>query len=307
MTNFLKHLLLPALLISLATTCAAENYALVMGIANYPDPVDEFGAVLTDDAGVPLSNRLSGAVNDARAINRLLVSKYAFRAPNVQLLLDEKATGDAFFAAWKSLAYRLKPKDKLVFYFSGHGTTVPSSQEADGKDEMIMLGDETLVSDNFFGDVAKALAEMGVDATFVFDSCFSGGMARDVFELGGKSVRPVAKFVPRRKLSKPRKLDVTSLQGAMLTSKGKKRAGSYAFLFASRESEPATDLQFKDPTVPSHGLLTLLLTDLLDQLPKAPIIDVMAAVGSEIKKTKFEQRPMYKFSTPSRGRRPFTG
>jgi len=74
-----------------------------------------------------------------------------------------------------------KAGDKLVFTYSGHGTSVVDnalfgSDEVDGKDEAICLYDGNLIDDEIRGILKNLSPE--VSFTFISDSCFSGSVTR---------------------------------------------------------------------------------------------------------------------------------
>jgi len=86
---------------------SGKNYALVVGI----------------DAYRGIWPKLKNAVNDARAVARILSSEFQFAA--VDTLIDDRATRDNVIGKIESLGRTLGSDDNLLIYFSGHGLKEP--------------------------------------------------------------------------------------------------------------------------------------------------------------------------------------
>ena len=76
---------------------------------------------------------LRGCVNDANAIQKMLITHFGFQPNMVQMLIDTdqsgpQPTGAQIKKSLKTLVQASKPGDVLVFHFSGHGTQVRSSE-----------------------------------------------------------------------------------------------------------------------------------------------------------------------------------
>jgi len=78
-------------------------YAIIIGIDKYKG------------TWIPLLN----AVNDAKAIETILKSKYKF--DNFHALYNEQATRKAIIAELEWLVQNAKPEDNVFIYYSGHG------------------------------------------------------------------------------------------------------------------------------------------------------------------------------------------
>jgi len=150
-----------------APAAAGELYALVIGIDQYTELSD-----------------LKGATNDARDVARTLE---AIGASKVTLLTDEDATRDAIFSAWRALTDQAGDGDTLVFHYAGHGARQPAILDGhEAFDNMFLLSgftetgpgvNERLI-DNEIGHLLAEEREATV--VFVADSCFAGGMTRDI-------------------------------------------------------------------------------------------------------------------------------
>src|SRR5262245_2518651 len=98
-------------------------------------------------------NDLHGAVADAMAVEKLLVTSLGWDSSNILSLYDTKATGKNIVAALKLLLIdSTRPGDQVFFYYSGHGTRIPdeSGDEKDGMDEVIIASDVVPIVDDLF-------------------------------------------------------------------------------------------------------------------------------------------------------------
>jgi hypothetical protein len=306
MKSPIKLALLAAVGLS-AVTAHAETYAVMVGIGDYPDPVGADGKPLRDDKGNVVNLDLAGPVNDVKTYKDLLVNKHGVKPDNIKLVLDKNANEKGFVDNMRWLFGTAKPGDQIIFVYSGHGTQIKAEDEEDGKEEAIVLADNMLVPGDLFGELAKSASKAGLNATFVFDSCFSGGMSRDVVSFNGNAGQARNKFVLENVSAKMKRLPKakgTELK-AVVKAAPTQEAGSYAFLFGGREDQTTTDLDFKDPDQPDHGLFTLVLAMALEKLPDAPVEDLMKAVAEILKEKGFTQVPQFEFSSAARGQKPF--
>ncbi len=147
---------------------AGELRALLIGVGDYPA-----------DSGIA---KLDGPINDVRAMEGLLVSRFGALPANISTLTDQHATGEAILDAIEAHLGASRPGDTAIFYFSGHGSWQPdlNDDEADGVDETIIpfdgrssnsIGD---ITDDVLGAKISALAERGVNTVVILDACNSG-------------------------------------------------------------------------------------------------------------------------------------
>ncbi len=137
--------------------------AFLVGINRYPDP----------------RNNLKGCVNDILLMSRTLQEAYGFKAKDVRLLTDERATTAAIREGLEWLVSGAAPGDSLVFHYSGHGAQVrdlSGDELADHLDEIICPYD--LDWDHPFTDddlgAFCGMVPNGALFTVVLDSCHSG-------------------------------------------------------------------------------------------------------------------------------------
>ena len=160
----------------------ADRYALLVGVAEYPNPNDNLPAV----------------AGDIEKMHQVLLEEYDFDADNIVILENSDATRANVIAAFSQHLGQAGENGTALFYYSGHGTqldgnvglTGPIDPEEDGKDEALYLYDGELLDDEVGTLIDRLRAEQMV---VVFDSCFSGAATRDVTgkskEISIKSVR----------------------------------------------------------------------------------------------------------------------
>ena len=148
------------------------SHAVLIGVNDYPY--------------LPKDKWLEYAVNDVNGLKEVLVSSYGFPPENVRILTNEKATKENVLKALYALAdkNRVKPNDRILVYFSGHGQTVKVSMGEMGfilpYDAKVDLDDFENASP-FLGSCIKmeqvwdALESTPAKhALFLADSCYSG-------------------------------------------------------------------------------------------------------------------------------------
>ena len=121
------------------------------------------------------NNKLTCCVKDCIRMSKMLESMgytvrrfYSQKTPVCQVVFESL---DRWFA-------ELKPGDKAVFYYSGHGTHVEgdkSNSEEDNNDEALFIGNNCLVLDDYLRKLVQSVPA-GVELTCIFDCCESGTM-----------------------------------------------------------------------------------------------------------------------------------
>ena len=140
----------------------------------------------------PSINDLSGCVNDVADMADTLVA-CGFPYENIVIRTDCRATKEAILNGLQWLVSDTQEGDSLVFYYSGHGSQVPSwdaEGELDGKDEIICphdmsFADEIYIRDNDIRDIIMGLPE-GRNLELIFDSCHSGTVSRNIIIIDPK-------------------------------------------------------------------------------------------------------------------------
>lgn len=141
-----------------------ETWALLAGISGYMASVDV----------------LSRASMDALDFYTFLTVDQEIPSDHVILLVDAMATADAFRSSLRELLSRAGPEDRVIVFFSGHGTQYePGSggaEELDSANECICLYDEDIEDDW----LAEVISEQASAPVLLFvDACNSGGLVND--------------------------------------------------------------------------------------------------------------------------------
>ncbi|MEO1091717.1 MAG: caspase family protein [Pseudomonadota bacterium] len=162
--------LLMATAVLAAAPAEAANRALVIGINDYPNLED--GALRSPAA-------------DATKFRSFLVEQGWFEEDEISLLLNGDATGAAIRQAIaERLIAETAPGDRVLFYFSGHGTRIEDrdGDEPDGYDEVLIATDaadglpDGLLVDDELRELFDRLEER--DVMVVVDACHSGTATR---------------------------------------------------------------------------------------------------------------------------------
>ena len=187
-------------------------FAVLAGITDYPGS----------------GNDLPFCAEDAVKLHESLAST-GLLAPESVVLTDSQVTRAALESAFERVAEAAGPDDVFVFFYSGHGDSVPNARELDGRDETLALIDGDVTDDEVNGWFDAVESRMGLIA---LDSCFSGGFARDVISAPGR----MGIFSSEE--------DVTSNVASRF------QAGGYLSFFLRSAFEGAADVE------PSDGILT---------------------------------------------------
>jgi hypothetical protein len=165
---------------------------LVVGINHYAPDSEFLEAQNQRGLRLDTSRRwsdLDGAVNDASHVAQLLSARYGFK--DVTVLPNEKATREAILQGLARLA-QAKPEDRVVFYYSGHGSQAPNRQARNTThtDQTIVPVDAPFGAPEIHDKELKLCFNRILDAcpnlTVVVDACHSRSIARSPF-LSGKS------------------------------------------------------------------------------------------------------------------------
>lgn len=133
-----------------------NTYAIIIGVADYRD----YG---------PMSGDLIYTVPDANSFKSFLMSKKGGSVPasNIVLLTNAQASKANIIAKGKALFTKAKKDDRVIFYFSGHGS----------KGCFVPYDSEPL----WFDDVKAIFRCAKSNTKLLFaDACFSGSMKKDL-------------------------------------------------------------------------------------------------------------------------------
>lgn len=123
---------------------------------------------------VGTGNELRGCINDAHNMQALLT---AHGFSDITLVLEKDATTAGIITALNALIQGVVPGDVIVFFYSGHGSQLPSNSEPDGFEEIICPIDlnwmDKVITDSTLRDVFNRVPN-GVNTTVILDCCHAG-------------------------------------------------------------------------------------------------------------------------------------
>lgn len=119
--------------------------------------------------GIP---RLTTAVDDARAVAEALQSQHGFE---VELILDESATIELLRRFLRDLQTRVRPADRVLFYFAGHGVALDGDEGLAG---FVLPQDANRQDTSRFlpmGELRESLSALPCRHFLaILDCCFAG-------------------------------------------------------------------------------------------------------------------------------------
>lgn len=162
--------------LSATTLSQAKTQALLIGIGQYPE-----------------HQKLAGPVNDVALIESILLQNEYLPHERINVLLDEEATRKNILSALHSLLKTTEPEDKIVLYFSGHGTSALNDQidanlpphtgalvpyDIDDITNQRELNQRLLIGRRDLRPVLTKLDMIGAQVLVLIDACFSGNVVR---------------------------------------------------------------------------------------------------------------------------------
>ncbi len=160
------------------------KHALLIGINEYDQTSATPVAFVKERGGKGAKwSNLDGCLNDIKAINQIITTRYGFNKINITTLLDKQATNKSIKQELENLAKIVNKGDIVFFYYSGHGSQVVNSLSYDetGKDQTIVPSDLYDIRNKELSKYFNAILDkIGLTGklTTIFDSCHSGAVAR---------------------------------------------------------------------------------------------------------------------------------
>ena len=157
---------------------------------------------------------LKGAVADARDIESALKRR---GVQDITALIDLKADRAAILSSINNLLGRVGPRDLVILSLAGHGAQEPErvrGTQPDGVENVFLLpgfetsgaGSQQRILGAEFYHFLKQFEARGAHVIFVADTCFGGGMTRDIdprseemsfrqvpsYRMSGDQLQPIA-------------------------------------------------------------------------------------------------------------------
>ena len=244
---------------------------------------------------------LQGCINDAYNVKALLGLK-GFE--NIKLLLEKDATTANILSALRELTTGVQVGDTLYFHYSGHGSQLPSSIEADGFDEIICPIDlnwkDKVITDNDLRSIFNPVVT-GANITVVLDCCHSG-TALDQTESAtvvvdetapdpALKVRTVKKGAKRRFLPPPAEVLNDIKENGLTVRKWStsRDINSTALLIAGcRSDQTSADAKIEGKF---QGAATYAMTSAIRSNPEITYYGLIKNMNQFMVSNGFEQRP----------------
>lgn len=140
------------------TSANATNRALLIGISAYKKfPLD-------------------GPVNDVTALKQIL-PRWGFTSPEINILQDQQATRSGVVQALTDIAERSKSGDKILFYFSGHGSSSEDTYGSslapiDINETGSVSADKALLEKKDILPILEVMDRKGAQVLAVYDTSF---------------------------------------------------------------------------------------------------------------------------------------
>jgi hypothetical protein len=247
---------------------ARKRHALLVGVWNY-----DRGRGSTVDWWNLHADR------DVEAVKTELKTDYEFTDSDIVPLTtvhdtEHKSIADAF----KKLIDETNEGDIVYFQFSGHGQQLPDAEELDGYTESLIPSDyisqqdgsNNIPNKEIRGWLNDLKAKKPGSVTLIFDSCFSGDLARDgrhlvrgsAWHVASPSVGALMPSVRGVPLSRPgQNIDIREKDATGILLQGEAQALGYVIISASRYNDTAQETD--DDQGKEMGLLSYALVKAL--------------------------------------------
>jgi hypothetical protein len=258
-----------------------RRQALLVGINRYPN--------------MGPKAQLRGCVNDVRAMAEVLGARFGFRDDELLLLEDGAATREAILAALDGLAAGAAKDGLVVVHYSGHGSRMQDREgdEPDGWDETIVPCDSGRpphpnrdITDDEIYLRLLAIGRLTRYVTLIFDSCFSGTIARDPFAAAVRWLPADPRAVAELPPSPVAAPEVFAGSRDTGPSGWLPASDRYALLAGCREVESAHEIVLGDgepADLTVHGALTYhLCQELTRARPGATYRDVFERAAARV-------------------------
>ncbi len=233
------------------------------------------------------SKPLHGCVNDIEDMASFITERCGFSGQDVRLLTDSRATKSAIIERLGWLLAGVEAGDRLLFHYSGHGSTFPV-RNAQGSllgmyDAICPIDFDWATEHSITSldlDQIFATVPNGVEFVFVSDSCHSGDLtATEPPPAINRFLAPPADIKWRAKTARSMGMKAIPLTQV-----------NCALIAGSRSDQFSYDGLFNQRP---NGVLTYYLLQTLGQPDglNLPLNDLIAKVCNSISRTNYDQSP----------------
>lgn len=131
-------------------------------------------------------NDLKGCLNDVTNLRHILKTYFGFTNEDIRVLTNDRASKKNILYRLNWMVDKAKPRDFLVFHFSGHGSQIrdrDGDELRDHMDELIcpwdMNWDDGFIIDDDLNNIFKKLPE-NIHLEIFLDCCHSGTGTRNI-------------------------------------------------------------------------------------------------------------------------------
>ncbi len=164
---------------------SGKNFALIIGVNEYPDSV---------------INNLDEPISDAANLAKVLVGKYTFEASNVYFL--KNATRENIIDAFDMLTKKVTKRDNVIIFYAGHGywnteTELGYWLPSDSKSS----SSSNWLANSTIRDYVGAIKSR--HTLLIADACFSGGIfkTRKAFSDAPNSINKLYELPSRKAMT----------------------------------------------------------------------------------------------------------
>lgn len=239
---------------------------------------------------------LNGCVNDVTDMSQFLLNKCGFRATDIQMVTDSRATTVAIETGLRWLVTGLHAGDRVLFHYSGHGAQMPLGGigEYKGLDDVICPCDfnwdpNYAISDQYFHNLFSSVPT-GVELVWVSDSCHAGDLDREMSDFTSNGLRQ------SRTMLRPPEVVLKILASRdlniqpMSITKAASSLNNVALIAGCHSDQTSADAYFNGRY---NGALTHFLLQQLNQEDGLTIslTDLVSRVTNVMKENQFQQDP----------------
>lgn len=221
---------------------------------------------------------------------------------DLRVCSDKRAYRSGMFERMVWFTSNLKPGDRALFWYSGHGAQIPTRSttgEVDGLQEVLCPVDfdfsysGTWIKDTDFIDIFRGIPE-GVNCTVVLDACFSGGMiGASSFDNRRITINKDIIATPR---SYPHSIDMhartksAERKGLVVNRFVKaEKLPNVAFILLCQEGQTCAETYFHGDDF--RGVGTKFLWEAILENPQNSIREVVGIASKKLEDRGFTQRP----------------